>query len=187
MIKIKNLEIHKRLFILGSAAVTLSITAIAFAVMEGGGFSLLGKLLGMASYTQSSDARYSLEQTVGEPVGVTSMASKDGMYEISSTVNLGAASKLEPDLAKAHCYPNPYRPSRGHKKITFSRLTDHTRLMIFNIAGELIYETEEATPSGELVWNVVNKYGERIASGVYIYLISDAAGKKAKGKFAIIN
>ena len=159
-----------------------AVTAIA--IMTGGDFSLLGKILGMSSHTTGGD--YTLDQSVGESVGVTKMAGGD--YELLSTVSQGAASKLENDLTKAHCYPNPYKPNSGlgHTKITFSRLTMHTKLRVYNVAGELVYDTEGDSPSGELVWTVKNKSGEDIASGAYIYLLADEFGHKAKGKVAVI-
>ena len=95
-------------------------------------------------------------------------------------------SKLENELSKAHCYPNPYKPALGHTRITFSHLTSHTKLKVFNIAGELVYETEADTPLGELPWDVTNNFGEKLASDLYIYLITDDDGHKATGKFAVI-
>jgi hypothetical protein len=167
------------------SSLLLFIVGLVFAITMTSGdlFLYFGKLVGIASHYIGGD--YTAVSSVGESVGVTKMSSGD--YEILPTVSQ-VENKLETDLSKAHCYPNPYKPNSGlgHTKITFSRLTSHTKLKVFNIVGELVYEKEEDTPSGELSWDVVNNNGEKLASGVYIYLITDNSGNKAKGKFAVI-
>lgn len=92
------------------------------------------------------------------------------------------------DLSKAHPYPNPFVPSRGHTKITFTELTEHVRIRIFNAAGELVFDEEKDTPSGERTdYKGTNNAGEELASGIYFYLITDNKGSvPKKGKLAII-
>ncbi len=166
----------------------ISVTGVGFAVavaMTGGALSIyFGKLVGISSRIIGGE--YAAVSSLGESIGTTRMAGGD--YALESTVGAFASAKLENDLTKAHCYPNPYKPNSGlgHTKITFSRLTTHTKLRVYSIAGELVRSTEEDTPTGELSWDVVNDRGEKLASGVYIYLITDNSGNKAKGKFAVI-
>ena len=93
---------------------------------------------------------------------------------------------LQSDLNTAHVYPNPFKPSLGHTKIFFTNLTTRTKIKIFNLAGELIYEDEKDTPAGELSWDVKNNKGKPIASGVYIYMITNDNDQTKKGKLAII-
>jgi len=176
---------HKRVLLIGGIII-LAGAVTAIALMTGGEFAMLGKIVGMSSHSASPDGNYTLDQTVGDSVGMVKMTG--GAYELSSNAIEGAASKLESDLKQAHCYPNPYKPNSGlgHNKITFSRLTQHTKLRVYNVAGELVYDREDDTPTGELVWYVKNKNGEDIASGVYVYLLADEFGHKAKGKLAVI-
>ena len=158
------------------------LVGIAVAVISSTDFLVtLGEIVGIASKSTSSD--YTLQQSM-KSVGATKMSSGD--YDLRGDLSVATTSKLENDLSKVHCYPNPYKPSKGHTKITFSQLTTHTKLKIFNIAGELVYQDEQDTPNGELPWDVVNNNSEKLASGVYIYLIQDNSGSKAKGKFAVI-
>ena len=98
----------------------------------------------------------------------------------------GVFAVLQSDLNTAHVYPNPFKPSLGHTSITFANLTSHTKIKIFSVSGELVYEEDKDTPTGELSWNVLNASQERIASGVYIYMITNNAGQTKKGKLAII-
>jgi len=167
---------------LWSALIVAVVTAAVIGIPTGNGFSLLGKIVGLSS--QSSGNGYTLSQTVGESIGISTMSG--GGYELTSTVSVGTASKLEANLGKAHCYPNPYKPSAGHSRVTFSRLTHYTKLQVYNVAGELVYNTEGDTPTGELAWDVRNNSGDKLASGVYIYMMADGEGNRAKGRFAVI-
>ena len=124
-----------------------------------------------------------LVQTFGLDIGAVFLSGGD--FSVGG-VGSQTVNKLEDELSKAHCYPNPFKPSLGHTRITFSRLTAHTKLKVFNIAGELVYETEVDTPLGELAWDVTNNFGQKLASDLYIYLITDNNGHKATGKFAVI-
>ena len=101
-------------------------------------------------------------------------------------LNYGVFGVAAINLENAHVYPNSYKSSAGHTNIKFADLTSHTKVQIFNIIGELVYEDEKDTPFGELVWDVKNSIGEPIASGVYIYMITNNNGQTKKGKLAII-
>ena len=79
----------------------------------------------------------------------------------------GAASKLENNLSMAHAYPNPFKTSAGNTFITFSRLTSHTKLEVYDVSANLVYTTEQDTPAGELIWNVKNSQGVSIPNEVY--------------------
>jgi subtilisin family serine protease len=92
------------------------------------------------------------------------------------------------DLNEVRVYPNPYKPNSGlgHSKITFDNLTDSAKIKIFNIAGELVRSMEEEGSTGRKEWDATNDNSERLASGVYIYLITADNGSKKIGKLAII-
>lgn len=83
-------------------------------------------------------------------------------------------------------YPVPYKPNSGGKYdasgITFQNIGTNAKIKIFNVAGELVFETTQST---FFIWNAKNKYGNNIASGVYIYYITSGEGKTFKGKIAI--
>ncbi|MEW6606975.1 MAG: kelch repeat-containing protein [bacterium] len=97
------------------------------------------------------------------------------------TVNLGFETTLE----KAFVYPNPYYASgKGHTYIYFDKLTSDSIIQIFTIAGELVREIPVTKSRQD--WDVRNSDGEKVASGVYIYLIKDPAGNKKVGKLGIL-
>jgi hypothetical protein len=98
---------------------------------------------------------------------------------------------LATQLGDVIVWPNPYRLDK-HKScgINFGGYSDRARnltvdakIRIFNIKGELVKEDESLRPNGH--WQWMNPENE-VASGVYIYLITNQAGNKHIGKLAII-
>jgi hypothetical protein len=101
------------------------------------------------------------------------------------------------NLENVKVYPNPYKPNSGSiydnnpivgDGIIFSGLTHKAKVQIFNIAGELVTEFEEEDGDGIYVWDTRNKNGDKVASGVYIYFITnpDNESQKTKGRIVII-
>ncbi|MFH2070688.1 MAG: fibronectin type III domain-containing protein [Elusimicrobiota bacterium] len=100
------------------------------------------------------------------------------------------------DLTAVKAYPNPYKPGATGADARFDRasgirfdnLTNKVNIRVFNIAGELVFEKDAENTVGYLDWQAVNNNNEKIASGVYIYYITnpDDTSHKAKGRVAII-
>jgi len=99
-------------------------------------------------------------------------------------------------LGNVAVYPNPFKPNSdlGHEYITFGskkelnrRLTSYATIKIYTVSGDLV-KTIEVTPqdNGQKVWYADNDAGQKVASGVYIYLITNPQGEKCIGKLAII-
>lgn len=90
-------------------------------------------------------------------------------------------------LDSVRAAPNPYVRSRGDRVIVFDNVTAAATLKIFTINGELVRTVEKTdTASGSIFWDVCNDGGEAVASGMYIYLITDGEGNKRKGKLAVV-
>lgn len=88
-------------------------------------------------------------------------------------------------------YPNPYKPYDGDSTtgyagsgIIFDGLTKDVKIRIFTISGRLVREID-ITTDGSFQYDVRNDEGEELASGVYIYIITNGR-EISKGKFAII-
>jgi len=176
-----------------SAFLVLTMAGVVFSL------ALMNKNLSMhsikpsvtmvAATTNSSANNFASKGALGAGLGSGLM--KGGKYASGPDLAQVVVSKLETDLNLAHVYPNPYKPnSTGSKflatNITFSRLTGHVTVRVYDISGQLVYNTEQDTPYGTLTWDVTNNKGSKLASGVYIYLITDRQGHKAKGKVAVI-
>ncbi len=90
------------------------------------------------------------------------------------------------DLNAASVYPNPFKPYRGHTHVTFDGLTARAKIEIFTIAGEKVRTIEETDGDGETRWDVTNEEGRNLASGVYVYRISNDQGEEKISKLAVI-
>jgi len=89
------------------------------------------------------------------------------------------------DLSDAYAYPVPFIPSRGDTEITFTNISPLCTIKIYTLNGELVRTIEHTSGATSYSWDVTNDRGDRLGSGVYLYLIKDAKNKK-KGKLIII-
>lgn len=97
--------------------------------------------------------------------------------------NLISPPQAESTLEKTYCYPNP---TKGDE-IVFDKLTNNVKVKIYNLAGELVYEEEWRDTNGSHKWECVNSHGKKLASGIYIYLLTDPdSNSTKKGKLGII-
>lgn len=98
-------------------------------------------------------------------------------------------------LKDVYAYPNP--ALKNHETITIdgrngTHLLKGTNVKILDVAGNLVYETNvvegQELQGGKVVWNKKNLAGRKVASGVYIVLLShDNALETATTKIAIVN
>ncbi|MFC1517499.1 LamG-like jellyroll fold domain-containing protein [Candidatus Margulisiibacteriota bacterium] len=96
------------------------------------------------------------------------------------------------NLSSLKVYPNPYRPDDGDastgddisKFITFEGLTATSVIKIYTISGELVNTLDYGNPV--VSWEADNFDGEKVASGIYIYLITDQDNNKKIGRITII-
>jgi hypothetical protein len=118
--------------------------------------------------------------------------SSDGSYAGSLNVNAKSSvssDSLINDESKDNIlvYPVPYKPGSGGsydaKGIMFDNIGTNAKIRIFNVAGEMVFlDTIQNT---FYIWDAKNKYGNNVASGVYIYYITSNEGKTFKGKIAV--
>ena len=88
-------------------------------------------------------------------------------------------------LSDAYAYPVPFIPSRGDTDITFTNISPLCTIKIYTLNGELIRTIEHTSGKTSYSWDVTNDRGDRLGSGVYLYLIKNNKNKK-KGKLIII-
>jgi hypothetical protein len=89
------------------------------------------------------------------------------------------------DLSRVKAYPNPFRPGQGHTGIIFQPLTSECTLRIYKLTGELVREFS-GTRGGLALWDAGNAAGHPVASGVYLYTISNSQGERKNGKVVIL-
>jgi len=96
---------------------------------------------------------------------------------------------LAANLDNLVVFPNPFKPGSGGRYdfngITFGGLTAGAKIKIFSISGGLVRELNETDNDGIYIWDTKNTSNENVASGVYLYLVTDTAGNKKTGKFAV--
>jgi len=83
------------------------------------------------------------------------------------------------DLSDVEAYPNPVNVSAGQNAIFFKRVPTDAHIFIYTVGGELVDEFY-----GDR-WNLVNGKNERIAGGIYMFLV-ESKGVVGTGKFAVI-
>src|SRR5689334_5040881 len=99
---------------------------------------------------------------------------------------LGAAQKAAAaDLSAVYEFPNPVRVYSGNTQASFANLPAGATLRIYDVQGRLVREfTNLSGPT--FVWNLTNADGQPLASGVYVYLVTDDDGHQKIGKVALL-
>ncbi len=85
-------------------------------------------------------------------------------------------------------FPIPYRPNSAadqHSGINFVNLPVPSKVMVFNLLGDLVFKKEYNQRS--ITWKATNNHGKYIGSGVYLYVIRDQnKNSVAEGKLIIV-
>jgi hypothetical protein len=85
--------------------------------------------------------------------------------------------------------PSPYRFGRGERRIYFIHLPRRCTIRIYTLRGYLVSDEivhNSTMDDGQESWNLLNKNGQEIAYGVYIYHVDAPGIGKKIGKFAVI-
>ncbi|OGS21979.1 MAG: hypothetical protein A2252_00355 [Elusimicrobia bacterium RIFOXYA2_FULL_39_19] len=97
------------------------------------------------------------------------------------------------NLTSVRVYPNPFKPNDAKAGtgdwstgIIFDGLTNNSTIKIYTMSGEHIVTLNETDNNGKYEWNVKDKSGNRVASGTYIYRITNSNGEKLTGKIGVI-
>jgi hypothetical protein len=122
--------------------------------------------------------------------GKVYFATNKGMVAYDSNiVNYGE------HLEEVYAYPNPVRKNNDFVTIdgrNGTHIPNGTNVKIIDAAGRLVYETNVVSGQeqfgGKIVWNKTNLAGHKVASGVYVAILSfDSAKENTMIKIAIIN
>ena len=111
-------------------------------------------------------------------------------------INNGAGSDIvltdyAKNLSGVYVYPNPARIFNGEGKVTFANLPQRAKITIFTLEGKQIFELEENDGNGGVDYNLKNKSGLELSSGIYIFRVvmldnSNNELDSKIGKFAVI-
>ena len=147
----------------------------------------------LASFTTENSPLPSnriLKIAVNKETGKVFFLTDKGLVAYNSNV-----SPFGETLGEVYAYPNPVL--KQHKTVTIdgrngTNLPKGTNVKIVDITGNLVFETNvvegQELQGGKVVWNKKNLAGKKVASGVYIVLLSnDDGSQNAITKIAIVN
>jgi hypothetical protein len=94
--------------------------------------------------------------------------------------------KLPDDLSSVLVYPNPWdaRKYTG-APMRFTSLPNGSTVKLFTIAAHYV-RTLQVSSAGIASWDMTNDSGQPVASGYYLYIITDNQGRKTTGKIAVV-
>ena len=106
---------------------------------------------------------------------------------------LGSVTSAAGAINQVFAYPNPYRPGSSGlfgqsslgEGIVFESLPAGAKIKIYTLYGAEAASLSDDDGDGRVLWNTKTKDGSKAASGVYMYIVSSASGKKT-GKVVII-
>ena len=103
-----------------------------------------------------------------------------GLYEYFSD-----SSPAEPNYDDIYAYPNPVRPEYLGD-VTITGLMDNSLVKIADPSGYVIRQLKST--GGMVTWDCCDQYGERVKTGVYLVLCSQAngSGEAVVTKIAVI-
>ncbi len=89
------------------------------------------------------------------------------------------------EVTAIKAYPNPYRAD-DHTVVVFEGLTEQATIRLYSMRGVLIKTIRKDDSSGTAFWNVDDEEGNKVPSGLYIYVAEGTKGSRQRGKVAII-
>jgi len=91
------------------------------------------------------------------------------------------------DLEGVIVYPNPFRPRATKDNVLkFIGLTDNVDITIYTLSGDVVWNKHIRFTGGGATWDGRNLQGREVASGLYVYQITNADGEKATGRISVI-
>lgn len=131
-----------------------------------------------------------LKIKVDNSTGKVFFATDKGIVAFNSNV-----APFGESLKEVYAFPNPAK--KEHELITIdgrngTHLPKGTNVKILDISGRLVYETNVETgqelKGGKVIWNKTNLNGKKVASGVYLVLLtSPDQSETTSTKIAVIN
>jgi hypothetical protein len=138
----------------------------------------------------------SVQVAPGAPSGPLSIPMTSVVYADpwGNAVPAGAAggarvTLVSPQVAAIRVFPNPWRADKhaATPKITFDNLPANSEVKLFTVSGHLVKSlSPQASPANTAFWDLTNDSGDKVASGLYAYLITDDQGNKTKGMVAVV-
>jgi len=171
---------------------TDSSKTVTFRAYNSGGGTLSGTISDNRNWIAVSSSSFEgNDNTISVTVDTNGLTESFTPYTGTVTVTSNGGTKsvevfvtIIPTGAVA--YPNPFSLS-GHTSFTFwGTSVAHANIRIFTLAGELVKTLDEIYGAGKISWDARNERGVKVARGIYLWVVTNAAGEKKTGKIAII-
>ena len=130
------------------------------------------------AHTYTNGGTYTAKITIRDSNGQSGEATVQ-IHVTGSAAGAGSAAFVP------HIYPNPWR-SNKHARIpmTFANLPSQSTIELFTVSGHKIKELHVDNASAD--WDLTNASGEKVGSGLYLYVITAPHGHPVKGTVAVI-
>lgn len=155
--------------------------------------------------TNGSSASAALSSAARAPFRVSSRVASlagrglaPGRYQVtvyaeaSGSANSARATDIvtlvSADFSALRVFPQPWRSDRhSGVPLRIDGLPLGSTVKIFTVSGRFVRELLPSTIPTEVAWDLKNDSGDRVASGIYMYLITvNGSSDKATGKLVII-
>ncbi|MBN2010846.1 hypothetical protein JW960_15975 [candidate division KSB1 bacterium] len=162
---------------------TFSKAAPSLENPAGGSLPVTGQKVTIACYSSFSDGS-------GFAAGTSESAGDKFVFSINEAII--NAQKIGNQMDNIRAVPNPYvvtslfDPRENARSLKFMYLPDACDITIYSLSGVKIKEIEHSNGTGMESWDMTNEFGQDIAFGVYVYVVSTDDGNKKVGKLAII-
>ncbi len=82
-------------------------------------------------------------------------------------------------------FPNPWKSDRhGGVPVVFDLLGEGSTVKIFTLSGKWLKSLRAV--NGKASWDLTNDAGQAVASGFYLYVITDSRGGNSRGRIAVL-
>ncbi len=134
----------------------------------------------------NSDYKTSFSYSMlGNTVSLGSVNSNSQTYSASPGI-VNSWRPPQDDVKTAHTYPNPCNIKDGCNGISFTRLTVKCDIKVYTVSGEEVITINKNSNLDTEPWDLRNKYGQKVASGLYIFFVKGSDGSTKTGKILII-
>ena len=135
--------------------------------------------------------RSALESSEQAPPAFRELRDGENYNRVFFQVNIEPAN----DLSDVYAVPNPFIRTAGWdvgdgRFIRFFNVTESASVEIYTIAGDFVRKIDnvifDGRETGIIEWDTKNEEGEDVASGVYIYRVTDADGGEEVSRLTLI-
>jgi hypothetical protein len=121
------------------------------------------------------------------------MSAVGASFSVDYSVTNQFLASADSNLSRAHPVPDPYyvtnqfEQSTENKVIKFVNLPTDAIIRIYSLSGVLVRVLEHhASGTSEELWDVRNRNGQVVSSGVYFFHI-ESGGARRVGRMTVVN